>query len=130
MTQYRWYRDGRMIVKSEDEDREDIFGITKEYFDDYISIKRHHNGILNLEGVNITSLGNLKSVGGYLALSHTGMTSLDNIEHVGSVLILNETNLTNLGKLERVDGDVYCNVGTTTYDLLMNSKFKDKIRLV
>ena len=110
MAQYRWYRDGHVIVKSWDMERRYISDITPEYYDDYIGNQKHYKGDLDLNQTDVTSLGNLKHVGGRL-----GLVSI---------------NLTSLGNLETVGGNIYCTRGSSTYDLLKNSRFKDQIRLV
>ena len=138
-------------MKSKNKDREYILDATPEYFNDYISNQTHHYGDyldlegsditdlgslenvgsnLNLQETDITSLGNINSVGGHLSLSYTGITSLDNLNSVGGGLFLIGVKLISLGKLEHVSGKIYCSRGSSTHKLLMNSKFKDQIRLV
>ncbi len=146
MAKYRWYKNGRIYVKSRDMERSSIFDITQEYFDDHIGHQTHYDGEeLNLYNTNITSLRkletvegwltlnyskltsleNLKSVGDNLQLGDTNITSLGNLKHVGGRLGLVGTNLTSLGKLEHVGRHIYCTRDSDTHKLLMNSKFKD-----
>ena len=72
----------------------------------------HIKGDLNLNGcTNLTSLGNLTSVGGDFDLVNcTNLTSLGNLESVGGYLYLNScTNLSSLGNLEYVEGNLDLN---------------------
>ena len=64
------------------------------------------DGDLNLERTDIISLGNLKSVNGYLDLySCENLTSLGNLQSVNGLLDLSGCkNLTSLGNLQSVDG--------------------------
>ena len=148
---YIWYKNGMMIVESKDKEGRPFISssITQEYFDDYIGNQKNHEGSLNLhtsgvkslgklesvEGyleltqTNLTTLGNLKTVGGELSLVDTNITSLGNLESVGQGLDLLGTNLTSLGKLNHVGGRIYCKEDSVIYKLLMDSKFKSKIRL-
>ncbi len=82
--------------------------LTQQYFDDYIAIHEHYEGNLFIHSPNITSLGNLKSVSGWLQFG-------------------NNTMVVSLGKLESVGGKVYCVMGGYTHKLLMDSEFKNKI---
>ncbi len=145
--EYRWFKDGRMYVKSKDIKRSTVFGVTKEYFDEYIGDQDHFEGNLILSDANITSLGNLESVGGNLGLSYTKITSLGKLnrvsgnvflnnldittlgklERVGGAILLGGTNLKSLGKLDQVRRKIECTKNTSTHELLMNSKFRDKI---
>ena len=126
---YKWYKDGRMIVNSWDENHERVFGITPEYFDDYIGIKRHHNGDIDLRDVGVSSLGNLETIWGYLDLNSVNLTSLGNLKIVSGSLDLRFVNITSLGKLEHVGGRIYYTEDSSTHKLLLNSKFKDKMRV-
>jgi len=73
----------------------------------------HWDGKLELYGTNITSLGNLESVGGYLDLEETKITSLGNLQSVGGYLDLEETPISKTHSEEQirqsvqVDGDIY-----------------------
>ena len=146
--EYRWFKNGRMVVKSVDIERISIYGLTQEYFDDHIGNRKHYEGYLALYETNITSLGKLETVGGYLDLESTKIASLGNLKSVGDGLDLNDcsnltslgkleyvrgdldlskTNITDLGKLETVGGDIHCTEGSTTHKLLMNSKFADQV---
>ena len=124
---YSWYKDGRFYVKSDDIEREEIFGVTKEYFDDYIGNQTIYKRNLDLHNTGITSLGKLERVKGWLELSGTNLTSLGNLKSVGRGLYLENTNLISLGNLERVRGVIRCDDNGATYELLMNSRFKDKV---
>ena len=66
------------------------------------------DGDLNLERTDIISLGNLKSVNGYLDLySCENLTSLGNLKSVNGFLDLNVCkNLTSLGNLQTVNRDL------------------------
>ena len=67
-------------------------------------------GWINLSNAKITSLGNLEKVEGHLDLSGTKITSLGNLEYVGLALDLEYCkNLTSLGNLKYVGGwiDLY-----------------------
>ena len=149
---YSWYKGGRMIVKSRDTERKRLFNVcvTQEYFDDYIGNQKSFVGNLSLRqskvttlgkleyvygslrlgNIKISSLGNLKSVSNYLNLNGSGVTTLGNLEYVGFFLDLSNVNLTSLGKLEYVRESIYCTEGTTTCDLLMNSKFRNQVRYI
>ena len=61
-------------------------------------------GDLDLRGTEITSLGNLTSVGGDLYLVGTPITSLGNLTSVGGNLYSRETPITSLGNLTSVGG--------------------------
>ena len=153
--EYRWYKNGRIYVKSDDSviEYSNIFNITQEYYDDYIGNQKHYEGDLSLYGSEVTSLGklesveddlnlhkskvtslgNLKSVGGFLSLPLTGITSLGNLESVGSYggcLHLQGAELTSLGNLKSVGGIIYCTLDSSTYELFMNSEFRDKVTAV
>lgn len=79
---------------------------------------------------NMTSLGNLKRVDGKVTIYSSNITSLGNLEYAGGDLYLShKTNLTSLGNLEHVVGEIRCSSKTTTLDLLLNSKFKDQLRV-
>ena len=169
--QYRWYKNGRLIMKSYDIEGVRSFGLTQEYYDDYIGNQKHIEGDLDLRVTNITnlgklesisgnlnlyfskmlpslgklesvggdlnlsrsteitSLGNLKHVGGHLDLGHSQITSLGNLEHVAGHLHLDDTNITSLGKLKSVGRLIICTRDNTSYDLFMNSEFKDRVRV-
>ena len=147
--EYRWYKNGHVIVKSGDSELSDVFGITQEYFDGYVGNQTHRkgnlnlvgsgleslgklervDGNLNLHGSKITSLGKIMSVGGGIVLSRTGITSLGKLEYVGGDLYIRDTNLTSLGNLDRVGGVIYCTRDSSTLNLLSDSKFKDQVRI-
>ena len=63
-------------------------------------------GNLDLEGINIKSLGNLTSVGGGLGLYGTKIKSLGNLTSVGGELNLSDSNIESLGNLTSVGGDL------------------------
>ena len=148
--EYNWYKNGRLVIKSEDMEKVWVFEMTQEYFDEYIGNQTHHKGNLYIpHSTGVTSLGmlehvdgdlmvdddhtslrslsNLEFVKGELDLSYSKVASLGNLKHVGLDLDLRGTNITDLGKLEHVGGDIYCSTGTTTDELFVNSKFSDKI---
>jgi len=56
---------------------------------------------LDLEDTPITTLGNLKHVGGSLNLYNTPITNLGNLEYVGGNLRLSDTPISRLSKKER-----------------------------
>ena len=146
--EYKWYRNGRDVVKSYDIDRESIHGVTKEYFDDYIGTESLYWRALNLSGVGVSdlgelqhvsgdlilekskikSLGKLESVSGELDLRNTEIKSLGELKRVQSYLDLRGTHITDLGKLEHVGIRVYCTERSVTHTLLLDSKFKNQIR--
>ena len=127
MAQYRWYKNGRPIVKSKDMERVQVSDVTKEYFDDHIGHQTHYEGNLDLNQTDITDLGKLETVSGSLELSYSAITSLGNLKSVGGYIGLTGINLTSLGKLESVGFKVFCTANTPTHELFMNSKFKDRI---
>ncbi len=107
MSQYRWYKNGRMIVKSNDIDRDYISGITQEYFDEYIGVHKRHKRGLFLRQSKITSLGMLESVGGRLHLSDTNnLGTLGKLEHVDHDLLIENSKIESLGNLTHVRGNV------------------------
>ena len=122
-----WFKNGRPIVSSFHPDRRHVVSSTQEYIDDYID--KHHNGNLSLRKTNVTSLGGLVSVDGYLDISQTNITSLGNLESVGKNLLVNGVGLTSLGNLESVGGNIFCTEGSVTHKLLMNGKFRKKVRV-
>ena len=144
---YIWYRNGRDVVKSYDIDRESIYSVTKEYFDDYIGTESLYWRSLNLSGVGVSdlgelqhvssdlilekskikSLGKLESVSGKLDLRNTEIRSLGGLKRVQSHLDLRGTHITDLGKLEYVGIHIYCIKGSVTHTLLLDSKFKNQI---
>ena len=128
---YSWYKNGREIVKSWDIKRKSLSNadITQEYFDDYVSNQKHYDGMLNLYDSEITSLGKLESVEGSLRLDNPKMITLGNLKHVSGHLGLVNLDLTDLGKLESVGGFIYCATNSSTYDLLMDSKFSDQVTI-
>jgi hypothetical protein len=83
---------------------------------DYIA--NGSKGSLDLTSKPVTSLGNLKSVGGNLFLYDTPITSLGNLESVGGNLVLIKTPTTSLGNLESVGG--YLNLTDTPITSLGN----------
>ena len=122
-----WFKNGRLIVSSFHPDRRHVVSSTQEYIDDYID--KHHNGNLSLRKTNVTSLGSSVSVDGYLDISKTNITSLGNLESVGKNLLVNGVGLTSLGNLKRVGKKIYCDRGSVTYKLFMDSKFRKKVRV-
>ena len=65
------------------------------------------SGDLDLNGITIESLGNLKRVEGSLNLRETPIESLGKLEYVGGSLILYETPIESIGNLKYVGGDLY-----------------------
>ena len=169
---YKWYGKGKIYAETYDMERTKVFNMIPEYFDEYITYQKHHEGNLylcktnvrsldsplgtlrsvggsvDLSKSNITSLGELESVGGNLCLDgndsikslgnlkHVGgnlfifglnITTLGNLEHVGGVINLGRTNLTSLGKLDQVGRGIGCSSNSSTHKLLMDSKFKDQV---
>ena len=124
---YRWFKNGRTVMESYDLERNDHYGITKEYFDDHIGSQKHYGGYLNLKYSKITSLGKLETIDGSLDLIGTNITSLGNLKSVKGDLLLRYINLLDLGKLEYVDGTIYCSQNSSTEVLFENSKFKDQL---
>ena len=61
-------------------------------------------GELDLADSNVTSLGNLVSVGGSLHLNGSKIESLGNLTSVGGDLVLSWTKLKSLGNLTRIGG--------------------------
>ena len=108
---YIWYKDSREIIRSNDIERNEIFSgdITQEYYDGYIGNQTNYGGGLFLLSSQITSLGKLERVEGYLCL--------------------NSVNLTSLGNLDYVSDDIYCDRGTSTHKLLIHSKFRDQVKI-
>ncbi len=146
--EYRWYKNGRIYVKSEDMKRKDVIAksITQEYYDEYIGNQTHYEGHLNLiNNSNVTSLGNLKRLMGGLYLSDNKINDLGDLEYVGRNLDLRRSNITSLGKIKSVGGNlnlidvnitslgkleyvgryIDCTKGSVIHELLMDSKFKD-----
>ena len=62
---------------------------------------------LNLINTNIKSLGNLRSVGGWLDLQYSNLESLGNLQSVGGNLDLDGTEIKSLGNLQSVGGNLY-----------------------
>ena len=126
---YSWFKNGRMIVKSVGMERQNIFGITQEYYDDYIVSQKNFEGSLTLYKSNITSLGNLESVGGDLTLYKSNVTSLGNLKVVEGWLGLSRSKITSLGKLEYVGDNIYCTRNSNTHKMTLDSKFKNQVRI-
>ncbi len=127
---YIWYKNSREIVKSYDMERNRIIfkEMTQQYFDDYIGNQTHYKGDLNLYGLNLTSLGKLETVSGWIDLRFSKLTSLGNLKGVSGGLDLRDSEITSLGKLEYMEGSyIHCDKGTTLYEHLMDSKFKDQV---
>lgn len=124
--EYRWYEQGRMIVKSKDIDGNDLYGMSKEYFDDRIAINKVYDGNLNLPK-GVTSLGELETVNGYLNLRKSKITSLGNLKSVSGGLYFDSLKLTSLGVLKNVGGVIFCDKDNDLYGLLMNSEFKNRV---
>ena len=82
----------------------------------------HYKGHLSLRNTQVTSLGNLESVGGFLNLGNTQVTSLGNLESVGGFLNLYNTSINDLGNnLRRVRG--FLDLRNTPIKDLGNLKF-------
>jgi hypothetical protein len=64
-------------------------------------------GDLNLRGIEIESLGNLRSVGGFLNLFGAKIESLGNLQSVGGNLNLTYSEIKSLGNLQSVGGGLY-----------------------
>ncbi len=153
---YIWYKNSREIVRSKELERTNVYSVTPEYFDEYVSCNKHHEGDLDLSlYTNITSLGELETVGGFLYLGGASqLTSLGNLKSVGkdrngswlnlvgaSVTSLgklesvygtiflrgNVCNLTDLGNLKHVELDIYCAKGSPAHELFMDSEFSDQV---
>ena len=80
---------------------------------------------------SITSLGNLTSVGGFLSLTNSKLTSLGNLTSVGSNLYLDNSKVASLGNLKKVGGSIYIDEGQFSEELLDKYKklFPGKIRI-
>ena len=124
---YRWFKNNRMYVATYDIEMTDINRLTPEYFDDYIGIQSHYKGDLNLMYTKITTLGKLEHASTSIFMRRTNITSLGNLKSVGFNLDLRETNITDLGKLEQVGGSIFCTRDSSTHELLLNSKFVDRV---
>jgi hypothetical protein len=81
------------------------------------------DGNLNLQNLDIKSLGNLVGVEGNLNLWASKIESLENLEFVGGYLYLINSRIKSLGNLEYVGGNLY--LGNT---LLPRITTKDEIR--
>ena len=127
--EYRWYRNSRFYVESDDIERTKIShkGLTKDYFDDHIATRRNHDNYLSLCDSDVTSLGELEVISYYLDLRRSKVTSLGNLKWVGGHLYLRETNITDLGNLRYVSGRIFCDKGSVIHELLMDSKFRDQV---
>ena len=66
-----------------------------------------YKGDIDLSGIKIQTLGNLKSVGGDLWLANTAIQSLGNLKSVGGYLNLQHTTIQSLGNLQSVGGYLY-----------------------
>ncbi len=96
-----------------------IGSITDEYFYDYIGDQTHYEDDLDLSYTNITSLSNLKSVGGVLDLTKSKITSLSELKHAGGLHLV-RSGIQNLGKLESVH--THLNLDRTEITSLGNLK--------
>ena len=67
----------------------------------------HFEDSLDLRNTQITSLGNLKEVGGFLDLENTPIKDLGKLEFVGGDLDLQSTPINDLGSLKSVEGYLY-----------------------
>ena len=56
---------------------------------------------------NITSLGNLKEIGGSSDFRDSNVTSLENLEIIGGDASFSGSNVTDLGNLEKIGGDAH-----------------------
>ena len=115
-----------MYVKSWDMDHKRVFGITQEYFEDYIGNQKHYEGSLDLRGNGVKSLGMLERINGYLEMG-TRVVSLGDLVYIGGHLNLEGSGMTSLGNLEYVGGTIYSSTNSIIYGVLMNSKFKDQV---
>lgn len=85
--------------------------IIAEFFDAYDELTPTHvNDRLDFLYANITSLGNLKWVGGWLDIEGTNVTSLGNLEYVIAHLNIRKTKINSLGNLRNVKS-IFCSVG-------------------
>jgi len=86
---------------------------------------------LSVFNTPIKSLGNLKIVGRDLNLYDTpNLESLGKLKSVGRNLFLTDTpKLKSLGKLDHVGGRIFVNKGSSTEELVKNSKFADKVQV-
>ena len=125
--QYIWYKNNRVCIKSWDMEHTNTYNMTQEYYDDYIGNQTHHKGNLLLNSSSVKSLGRLKHVDGHLDIQHSKVTTLGNLEHVSEYLYAEQIELTSLGNLKSVGEEIFCNEGGATYELFMNSKFKDQV---
>ena len=69
--------------------------------------QKHIEGDLNLEGLDITHLGNLETISGHLYLYNMKITSLRSLIEVGKNLYLENTPITSLGNLTKVGDSLY-----------------------
>ena len=145
MSKYVWYKDGKVFKETSDVEGEKIL---KQYYSDggyydasyslfydsggkvissdifkiYRSeIGEHFSGNLYLRNTpDLTSLGNLKSVDGWLDISRaTNLKSLGDLEGVSGWLeLFNTPKLTSLGNLKSVGGEIFYDIGSNTEKLL------------
>ena len=87
------------------------------------------SGFLELNDSKVTSLGNLTSVGGDLSLYNSKVASLGNLTSVGGELFLYNSNVTSLGNLKKVGGSIHIKDGQFSEELLDKYKklFSGKI---
>ena len=80
----------------------------------------------------ITDLGNVETISGYLYLSHSKVTSLGNLTSVGGDLALDNSEVASLGKLQKVGESIYIKDGQFSEELLAKYKnlFPRKIRIL
>jgi hypothetical protein len=80
------------------DDEQKLANIIEKMFNDVVIV----TGSIEIGGIKIKSLGNLKSVGRDLDLSDTLITSLGKLEKVGGYLTLSHTPIEDLGNLTSV----------------------------
>ena len=115
---YIWYKDGKITVRSHDKQGENLYDISKEYFDECIASKKVYHHTLNLTGSDITTLGELEEVHGDLYLHFTRLESLGNLKFVEGLIHCSSPRWA-------MEKEIF-----STFDLLMNSEFKDKMSVV
>ena len=104
-----------------------VFGISQEYFVDYMAIHERHDHNIILHKVNIDDLGELRHLGCAFHLNDSKITSLGKLETVEGDLRFHNTQLTDLGNLRQVGGSIFCDGGSDTHRLFMDSKFKEQV---
>ena len=83
-------------------------------------------GFLDLYRTSVQSLGNLEYVGGYLRLMSTPIKTLGNLEYVGGNLNLNSSSIQSLENLQYVGGTIFLSEDhQIPEEQLTNFKFED-----